>query len=184
LLAIDTPRETSRKAIDDLKHMGIKEFVMLTGDQPEAARQIAEAVGVTDFRSGLLPQDKLTAVEDLKQKYGTIVMVGDGINDAPALALADIGIAVHGTNSSAQAMETADITLMQADLAQLPFALNLSRTAMNTIRFNIAFAIGIKAIFMLLAMLGLSSMWMAVVADMGISILVTLNGMRLLRHPA
>jgi Cd2+/Zn2+-exporting ATPase len=81
-------------------------------------------------------------------------------------------------------METADITLMQADLAQLPFALNLSRTAMNTIRFNIAFAIGIKAIFMLLATLGLSTMWMAVVADMGISILVTLNGMRLLRHPA
>ncbi len=184
LLAIDTPRESSRKAIADLKQMGIKQFVMLTGDQPEAARQIAEAVGLTDYRPGLLPQDKLTAVEDLQRKYGTIVMVGDGINDAPALALADIGIAVRGTNSSAQAMETADITLMQADLAQLPFALNLSRTAMNTIRFNIAFAIGIKAIFMFLATLGLSTMWMAVVADMGISILVTLNGMRLLRNPA
>jgi len=156
---------------------------LLTGDQPAAAQQIAEAVGVTDFRSQLLPQDKLIAVEDLQRQYGSIVMVGDGINDAPALALANIGIAVRGTNSSAQAMETADVTLMQADLAQLPFALKLSRAAMNTIRFNIAFAIGIKAIFMILATAGLSTMWMAVVADMGISILVTLNGMRLLKNP-
>jgi len=183
LLAIDTPRDSSRQAIADLKQMGIEHLVMLTGDQPAAAQQIAEAVGVTDFRSQLLPQDKLIAVEDLQRQYGSIVMVGDGINDAPALALANIGIAVRGSNSSAQAMETADVTLMQADLAQLPFALKLSRTAMNTIRFNIAFAIGIKAIFMILATAGLSTMWMAVVADMGISILVTLNGMRLLHNP-
>ena len=184
LLAIDTPRDSSRQAIADLKQMGIEHLVMLTGDQPAAAQQIAEAVGVTDFRSQLLPQDKLIAVEDLQRQYGSIVMVGDGINDAPALALANVGIAVRGSNSSAQAMETADVTLMQADLAQLPFALKLSRTAMNTIRFNIAFAIGIKAIFMVLATVGLSTMWMAVVADMGISILVTLNGMRLLENPA
>jgi Cd2+/Zn2+-exporting ATPase len=183
LLAVDTPRETSHQALADLRKMGIQHLVMLTGDQPTSAQQIAQSVGVTDFRSQLLPQDKLSAVRDLQRQFGSIVMVGDGINDAPAMTLADVGIAVRGANSSALAMESADITLMQADLAQLPFALNLSRTAMNTIRFNIAFAIGVKAIFMLLALVGLSTMWMAVAADMGVSILVTLNGIRLLRQP-
>jgi Cd2+/Zn2+-exporting ATPase len=180
---VDTPRETSHQALADLRKMGIQHLVMLTGDQPTSAQQIAQSVGVTDFRSQLLPQDKLSAVRDLQRQFGSIVMVGDGINDAPAMTLADVGIAVRGANSSALAMESADITLMQADLAQLPFALNLSRTAMNTIRFNIAFAIGVKAIFMLLALVGLSTMWMAVAADMGVSILVTLNGIRLLRQP-
>ncbi len=96
---------------------------MLTGDQPAAAQQIAAEVGVTDYRASLLPQDKVNAVAELKKQYGHVVMVGDGINDAPALALADVGIAVGGAGSSAQAIETADITLMQADLSKLPFAL-------------------------------------------------------------
>ena len=155
---------------------------MLTGDQPMVAQQIAQQVGVSDYRANLLPQDKVTAVEALQKEFGALAMVGDGINDAPALALADVGIAVGGVTSSAQAMETADVTLMQPDLNQLPFAIQLSRRMMNTIRFNITFAIGVKAAFMVLAALGLSTMWMAVVADMGISILVTLNGMRLLRN--
>jgi len=181
LLAVDAPRAGSREALTTLKALGIKALVMLTGDQPMVAQQIAAQVGVTDFRAHLLPEDKVKAVEDLRKEWGEIAMVGDGINDAPALALADVGIAVGGASSSAQAMETADVTLMQPDLRQLPFALRLSRRMMNTIRFNIVFAIGIKAAFMVLAAAGLSTMWMAVVADMGISILVTLNGMRLLK---
>ncbi|MDO9084934.1 MAG: cation-translocating P-type ATPase [Anaerolineaceae bacterium] len=181
LLAVDAPRAGSREALTALKALGIKALVMLTGDQPIVAQHIAGQVGVTDFRANLLPEDKVKAVEDLRKEWGEIAMVGDGINDAPALALADVGIAVGGASSSAQAMETADVTLMQPDLRQLPFALRLSRRMMNTIRFNIVFAIGIKAVFMVLAAAGLSTMWMAVVADMGISILVTLNGMRLLK---
>jgi Cd2+/Zn2+-exporting ATPase len=183
LLATDAVRPSSKQALAGLRKLGIKTLVMLTGDQPAAAEQIAAEVGVTDFRASLLPQDKVNAVMELKNQYGHVVMVGDGINDAPALALADVGIAVGGAGSSAQAIETADITLMQADLSKLPFAFNLSRKTMRIILFNIIFAIGVKAAFMVLATLGYSSMWMAVVADMGISILVTFNGMRLLRYP-
>ncbi|MAT44179.1 MAG: heavy metal translocating P-type ATPase [Anaerolineaceae bacterium] len=183
LLATDAVRPSSKQALADLRKLGIKTLVMLTGDLPAAAEQIAAEVGVTDFRSSLLPQDKVNAVMELKNQYGHVVMIGDGINDAPALALADVGIAVGGAGSSAQAIETADITLMQADLSKLPFAYNLSRKTMRIILFNIIFAIGVKAAFMVLATLGYSSMWMAVVADMGISILVTFNGMRLLRYP-
>ena len=182
LLAVDAARAGSRDALSELKALGIQALVMLTGDQPVVAQHIAEQVGVTVFKAGLLPEDKVRAVEDLRKEWGAIAMVGDGINDAPALALADLGIAIGGVNSSAQAMETADVTLMQPDLRQLPFALRLSRRMMNTIRFNIAFAIGVKVVFMALAAAGLSTMWMAVVADMGISILVTLNGMRLLKY--
>jgi Cd2+/Zn2+-exporting ATPase len=182
ILAADTVREDSRKVLSSLQEMGIRHLIMLTGDQPDAARQIASQVGVTDFRASLLPEDKVNAVADLQKEFGPVVMVGDGVNDAPALTLADVGIAIGGAHSSAQAIESADITLMQANLSQLPFAYRLSRITMNTIRFNIAFAITIKAAFMALATAGLSSMWMAVVADMGISILVTLNGMRLLKR--
>ena len=182
LLAVDTVRENSKTVISNLKELGIRNLIMLTGDQPDAARQIAEAVGITETRAQLLPEDKVNAVEALQKEYGPVVMIGDGINDAPALALADVGIAIGGAHSSAQAIETADVTLMQADLSQLPFAYRLSRMTMNTIRFNITFAIAVKAAFMALATAGLSSMWMAVVADMGISILVTLNGMRLLKR--
>lgn len=182
LLAVDAVRPESKEAVHALRQLGVKHLVMLTGDQPTTAAQIAAQVGVTDYRASLLPEDKLNAVAALKEKFGSVVMVGDGINDAPALAAADIGVAVGGAGSSAQAIETADVTLMQADLRQLPFALNLSRKTMQTILFNIIFAIGIKAAFMVLATLGYSSMWMAVIADVGVSVLVTLNGMRLLKN--
>ncbi|PKO19218.1 MAG: heavy metal translocating P-type ATPase [Chloroflexi bacterium HGW-Chloroflexi-10] len=184
LLAEDQLRPGIRQVVDSLKAAGMQHLVMLTGDQPVTAEQVASSVGLTDFRAQLLPEDKLNAVTALRERFGVVAMVGDGINDAPALTMADVGIAVGGAGSSAQAMESADITLMQAGLEQLPFAVRLSRKAMNTVRFNIAFAIAVKVGFMGLAAAGLSSMWLAVVADMGISLLVTLNGMRLLKANA
>jgi Cd2+/Zn2+-exporting ATPase len=177
----DTVRPDSPAVIRQLQAAGIQHTIMLTGDQAATAQAIADAVGVTDVRAELMPGDKVTAVRELQQQFGKVAMVGDGINDAPALATADVGIAVGGAGTSAQAMETADITLMSAGLTMLPFAYRLSRAAMNNIRFNVAFAIGVKFFFMLLVLAGQSSMWMAVAADMGTSLLVTLNGMRLLR---
>ena len=176
----DRVRETSRDAITELKDMGIKDLVMLTGDNAATAKAIAEQVGVMDFRAGCLPEDKVTEIERLRDSKNGVVMVGDGINDTPALASANVGIAIGNT---AQAMETADVTLMGDSLKQLPFAIRLSRAAMKTIRMNVAMSIGIKVIFLILVLAGLGSMWMAVLADMGTSLLVTLNGMRLLKRP-
>jgi len=145
------------------------------------AKTVAEQVGVTVFHANCLPQDKVTEIERLRQEEGGVVMVGDGINDTPALAASTVGIAIGNT---AQAMETADITLMGDSLKQLPFAIRLSRAAMRTIHANVAVSIGIKLIFLILVLLGLGSMWMAVLADMGTSLLVTLNGVRLLKKPS
>jgi Cd2+/Zn2+-exporting ATPase len=175
----DSVRASSREAVAALKAAGITSIAMLTGDNHGTAQAIAQQVGVTDVRAELLPAGKLTAIHEL-QAAGPVAMVGDGINDAPALAAADVGIAIGGATGTAQAMETADITLMRADLAQLPFAVKLSRAAMRTIRVNVALSIGIKLIFLVVVLLGWGTMWMAVLADMGTSLLVTLNGMRLL----
>ncbi len=177
----DTVRASSRAAVEELKAAGIDTVVMLTGDNQGAARVIGEQVGVTDVRADLLPEDKLTAIRALQATGKAVAMVGDGINDAPALAAADVGIAIGGATGTAQAMETADITLMSDDLRQLPFAVRLSQTAMRTIRVNVALSIGIKLIFLVIVLLGWGTMWMAVLADLGTSLLVTLNGMRLLR---
>ncbi len=177
----DTVRPDSQAVLAQLQVAGIAHTIMLTGDQAAVAQAIAQAVGVTDVRAELLPGDKVTAVRELQQQFGKVAMVGDGINDAPALAAADVGIAIGGAGATAQAMETADITLMSEGLKMLPFAYRLSRAAMNNIRFNVAFAIGVKLFFVLLVLAGKSTMWMAVAADMGTSLLVTLNGMRLLR---
>jgi Zn2+/Cd2+-exporting ATPase len=140
------------------------------------------AVGVDDVRAGLLPAAKVDEVEALRQQYGSIAMVGDGINDAPALASATVGIAM-GAAGTAQALETADVALMGDDLRLLSFLLRLSRATMNTIWANIALSLGIKAAFLLLVLFGYGSLWLAVFADMGASLIVTLNGMRLLRRP-
>ncbi|HSM71365.1 MAG TPA: heavy metal translocating P-type ATPase [Anaerolineales bacterium] len=177
----DTVRETSRDAIAELKALGIEDLVMLTGDNETTAKAVAEKVGVTDFRASCLPEDKVTEIERLRESRGHVVMVGDGINDTPALAAASIGVAIGNT---AQAMETADVTLMGDSLKKLPFAIRLSRAAMNTIRVNVAVSIGIKLVFLVLVLAGLGSMWMAVLADMGTSLLVTLNGVRLLKNPS
>jgi len=177
----DTVRESSNAAIAELKAAGINNIVMLTGDNAGTAQTIADEVGVTDVRAELMPEDKLAAVEELRKQYGSVAMVGDGINDAPALAAADVGIAIGGATGTAQAMDTADVTLMSEDLRQLSFALRLAKAAMQTIRANVILSIGIKLVFLVLVLLGVGTMWMAVVADVGTSLLVTLNGMRLLR---
>ncbi|NOK60687.1 MAG: Cd2+/Zn2+-exporting ATPase [Chloroflexi bacterium AL-W] len=177
----DTVRENSRGVVDSLKQVGINDLVMLTGDNESAARKVGASIGMTDVRADLLPEDKVQAVRSLRAEYGPIAMVGDGINDAPALATADVGIAIGGASGgTAQAMETADITLMRDDIQQLPFAVALSHATMRTIQTNIVLSLSIKFVFMVLVLLGVGTMWMAVITDMGTSILVTLYGMRLL----
>ena len=180
----DTIRESSRRVVAALKELGLRSVVMLTGDAQATAQRIGAEIGVTDVRAELLPEQKVAAIQALQAEHGPVVMVGDGINDAPALATADVGIAIGGAGSTTQAMETADITLMHDDLRQLPFALRLSRATMNTIRANVIFSIGLKLLFLVLILFGWGTMWMAVLADVGTSLLVTLNGMRLLNRPS
>lgn len=176
----DTPRGGSAEALAELASLGVSPLVMLTGDHAATAEHVAAQVGLTDVRAGLLPADKVAAVEALRATYSHVAMVGDGINDTPALAAASIGLAMGRT---AQALETADVVLLGDDLRQLPFAVRLARAAMSTVRFNVAFSIAVKLLFFVLVLLGSGSMWLAVLADVGTSILVTLNGMRLLRRP-
>jgi Cd2+/Zn2+-exporting ATPase len=177
----DAFHEASRDAILGLRDVGIRKLVMLTGDNASTAESIAARVGITDVRSESMPEDKVAIVEALKDEYGQIAMVGDGINDAPALTAADVGIAVGG--ATAQVMETADITLMSGGISQLPFVFQLSRATMRTITTNVVLSLSVKIAFLGLVLVGLGTMWMAVLADMGTSLLVTLNGMRLLRYP-
>jgi Cd2+/Zn2+-exporting ATPase len=164
-----------------LRHAGIAHVVMLTGDQASTAASIAADLGITDVRAELLPEHKVDAVKALKQAYGAVAMVGDGVNDAPALAAADVGIAMGAAGSDA-ALETADIALMADDLLRIPYAIRLSRATLRNIKVNIAVSLGLKAVFLVLAALGLATLWMAVVADMGASLLVIANGLRLLRY--
>lgn len=178
----DELRENTAAALAELKsgrHPVIT--AMLTGDAPAVARRVAGQVGGIDqVRAGLLPEQKLAEIEALHRQFGTVAMVGDGINDAPALARADIGIAMGGTGT-AQAMETADVVLMQDDLSHVPAALRLSRLARRLIKQNIVLSLGLKLAFLALAVPGLATLWMAVVADVGATLIVTLNGMRMLR---
>lgn len=181
----DTVRESSREAIKQLKDVGMDTVVMLTGDNRATAHSVGKELGMTDIRAELLPEHKVDAIKSLQQQYGSIAMVGDGINDTPALATADVSIAIGGAfGGTSQAMETADITLMSDDLRQLPFAYELSQATMRTIRTNVALSIGIKLVFLGLVLIGTGTMWMAVLADVGTSLLVTGNGMRLLRRNA
>ncbi|MDY7041583.1 MAG: heavy metal translocating P-type ATPase, partial [Chloroflexota bacterium] len=174
----DAPRASSQQALADLKAQNGIHTVMLTGDNPTVAEEIARQVGVDEVRAGLLPEEKVSAVAELAEKYQVVAMVGDGVNDAPALARADVGIAMGGAGS-AQAMETADVVLMGDDLTQLPFIVRLSRRTRDIVTGNIVFALAIKALIFVLAAVGLASLWMAIVADVGASLAVILNGMRL-----
>ena len=175
----DTVKEGSRQAIAELHALGVQ-TVMLTGDNAHTARAIAAQVGVDDARGDLLPEDKLKAIESLLQAGTGVGMVGDGINDAPALARADIGFAM-GAAGTGTAIETADVALMDDDLRKLPRFVRLSRDTHTLLVQNIVIALGIKAVFLVLTLAGMGTMWMAVFADMGASLLVVGNGLRLLR---
>jgi Cd2+/Zn2+-exporting ATPase len=175
----DTVKEGSRQAIEELRALGIK-TVMLTGDNAHTAQAIAAQVGLTDARGDLLPEDKLKAIEDLIAEGGAVGMVGDGINDAPALARADIGFAM-GAAGTGTAIETADVALMDDDLRKLVRFVKLSRDTHALLVQNIVLALGIKAVFLALTLAGMGTMWMAVFADVGASLLVVANGLRLLR---
>lgn len=176
----DEVRETSQEALRKLHQSGIENTVMLTGDNQSTANAIGEQVGVSDVRSELLPQDKLEVIKQLKSKHKRVAMVGDGVNDAPALAASTVGIAMGGAGTDA-ALETADVALMGDDLNKLPFTVKLSRKTLNIIKANIAFAIGIKVIALLLVIPGWLTLWIAILSDMGATLLVALNGMRLMR---
>ena len=176
----DTVKDSSREAIALLHALGIK-TLMLTGDNPHTAAAIAKQVGIDQARGNLLPADKLQAIEALLARSETTGMVGDGINDAPALARADIGFAM-GAAGSDSAIETADVALMDDDLRKIARFVQLSRDTAAILQQNITLALGIKAIFLALTLTGYGSMWMAVFADMGTSLLVVFNGLRLLRR--
>jgi Cd2+/Zn2+-exporting ATPase len=178
----DPLRPEARSVLDALKAIDPRyRLVMLTGDRDAVARRIAASTGrIDEVRAGLLPQQKLGAVRELETKYGDVAMIGDGVNDAPALAGARLGIAMGGAGSH-QAMEVADIVLMRDDLEQLPLAVSISRKTQRLIRENIALSLGLKLAVLALAIPGLATLWMAVLADVGTTVLVTLNGMRMLR---
>ncbi len=175
----DALRPEAPAVIRALKGMGILRTVMLTGDNPAVAERVARAAGVDEFRAGLLPHQKVAAVEELLQQYGTVAMVGDGVNDAPALARASVGVAMGAVGSDV-ALEAADVALMGDDLWGLPRAVHLGRQTVAVIRQNVAFSLAAKAAFLALAVAGLATLWMAVFADVGVSLLVILNGMRIL----
>ena len=173
----DTVRETAQEAVAALRALGVRP-VMLTGDNLTTARAIAQSVGIQEVHGNLLPEEKLGVVVGL-QGLGVVGMVGDGINDAPALARADIGFAM-GAAGTAAALETADVALMDDDLRKLPDFIRLSRRTWQILVQNIALALGIKALFLALAAMGMATLWMAVFADMGSSLLVIFNGLRML----
>jgi Cd2+/Zn2+-exporting ATPase len=175
----DTVKETSRAAIAELQRLGVA-TAMLTGDNPHTAAAIAQQVGIDEARGNQLPEDKLNAVAQWSANGATVGMVGDGINDAPALARADIGFAM-GAMGTDTAIETADVALMDDDLRKIPSFIRLSKATHAVLVQNIALALGIKSVFLVLTLMGLGTMWMAVFADVGASLLVVGNGLRLLR---
>ncbi len=176
----DSPRPDARATLEALRVAGIGELVMLTGDAEAPARRVAEELGV-DYRARLLPEQKVEAMRELVESHGDAGMVGDGVNDAPALAASSVGFAM-GAAGTDVALETADVALMQDDLPKLAEAVALSRAAERIIKQNVAVSIAIKGLFVVLAPFGLVALWLAVLADMGTSIAVTLNGLRLFRR--
>lgn len=176
----DEIRESSKEVIRKLHQVGIEKTVMLTGDNQRTAEAIGKQVGVSDIKADLLPEDKLNFIKELRDKYRSVAMVGDGVNDAPALAASTVGVAMGGAGTDT-ALETADIALMSDDLSKLPYTIKLSRKALAIIKQNITFSLGIKALSLLLIVPGWLTLWLAIFADMGATLIVTLNSMRLLK---
>ena len=177
----DQVRAESKQVIEALHTNGIQHTVMLTGDAPLTAGKIASQIMIHDVRASLLPEHKLQAMKELKQQYGAVAMVGDGVNDAPALASADIGIAMGGAGSDA-ALETAQIVFMRDDLTKLPFTMKLSKRTLTIIKQNITFALGLKLIAILLVIPGWLTLWIAIFADIGATLIVILNALRLFNN--
>jgi Cd2+/Zn2+-exporting ATPase len=176
----DRAREAGRDVVDLLRQQGITSLVMLTGDSRGPATAIGNELGVDEVRAELLPEDKVAAVRELQRRFGVVAMVGDGVNDAPALASADVGI-VMGAAGSDAAIETADVALMADELLKIPYALRLSRATIRNIQANLAISLVLKAAFVVAAVAGVATLWMAILADTGASVLVIANALRLLR---
>ena len=179
LAITDTIRKTSKEVITSLRKSGV-EPVMLTGDNQRSGEYVAKEIGITEVYGGLLPEDKVEKIEELKKRYGSVAMVGDGVNDAPSLAAADVGIAM-GARGSDVAIETADVALMNDTLESVPYVMKLGKRTLATVKFNVTVAIASKAAFICLVALGMSNLGIAIAADTGVAILVTLNGLRLFK---
>jgi Cd2+/Zn2+-exporting ATPase len=177
----DTAREGTRSTVAKLEGYGIKHMMLLSGDHDAATNVVAAEVGLIEYAGNLLPEQKVEAIEKLKSKHGIVAMVGDGINDAPALAASSVGIAM-GVSGTDAALETADVVLMGDDIKKLPLLLGLCSRAMTVVRQNITLAVIVKAVFLVLSISGVATLWMAVLADDGAALAVILNGLRLLAY--
>ncbi len=181
ILISDEVKESTSNAIAAIRQSGVKQLVMLTGDSQDIAKEVSESLSLDDYRAGLLPQDKVSEFEKLLAgKNGNIAFVGDGINDAPVLTRADIGIAMGGIGSDA-AIEAADVVIMNDDIGKIATAVKISRKTRTIVIQNIVFALGIKLAVMALAFLGITSIWFAIFADVGVALLALLNAVRAMR---
>ena len=176
----DLVRPSARETIELLRTHGVRRVVMVTGDGPDAARAVAVAVGLDEYHHGMLPEAKHALVRSMRGPSGAVLMVGDGVNDAPALAAADVGVAM-GAAGSDVAIETADVALMSDELLRLPYTLRLARATVRNVKTNVAVSLLLKAAFLVLAVAGLATLWMAVLADTGASVIVVTNALRLMR---
>jgi Cd2+/Zn2+-exporting ATPase len=176
----DRTRPTARETIGLLRELGVRRVAMLSGDHERTAARVASDLGLDEFHARLLPEQKYALIGALRSRYGAVLMVGDGINDAPALAAADVGMAM-GAAGSDTALETADVALMSDELLRLPYAIRLAKATMRNVKVNMAISLALKAIFLVMAVAGLATLWMAVLADTGASVIVVGNALRLLR---
>ena len=176
----DAIKPEARSVIARLHELGVERVVMLTGDNEATARAVAGEIGIDEVRAELLPEDKVAAIEELVERHDVVAMIGDGVNDAPAMARAHFAVAMGAIGSDA-AIETADVALMTDDIARVPWLIEHARRSLRVIRQNIAFSLGVKLLFVGLTAFGLASLWGAIAADVGATLLVVANALRLLR---